>query len=756
MKNNQLEDLYDDIPDENVDLLSKGMTEDIGEIPEDSSFLEELLGMQDEDEYAEQAENPTFNANLAEYIDEATLREIASDQIGKVDDDIKSRSQYIEYIREVATEMGIMDSTDNMMEKFPGELSLSYPLYMKAIIQFSSRVVPEIFPAKPIKSQVLGNPDPMREDQAHRVEEVMNYQYTLGDPENKRDFRKMIWWLPAAGSMFRRPYHDSLQNKIKVRTVKAEDIIVEYSTTSLSSAYRYTYQLYENRNDTLKLMKNGYYRDCKIDLGDGYDEDSEDSLQDVRDASDGMTNSSTNDLNIYHRYYVYTYLDLPGFEDKDENGEPTGIELPYEICIDVNSRNILAIYRDWKETDSYRIRRNRFAHYKYQEGFGFYGSSIYHIIGTIQRTINGAIRAFNGALAFSLAPSGFKTKDAKISGDQILKAGHFIDVDATGLDIDKAIKILTFAPPSPMVLEYVNMLDSQAQNLISAQDIMAGDMNAVNAPVGSTMAILEQANKTITSQHQSIRESFDDEIKIVYDLNYDFLPDEDKFLAPGKEGIIRRSDFDDRVLVMPTSDPTKASFQMKLAADQAALQIFQMKPDIFRDGGAILFRRILEDMEVPGIDEVAYSRQEIQKMIQMQQQTPPPPTPEQIMVQIAQEEMQLKSQLDQMRQQVDLMKIDLENRKLEVTSVLKNKELDQKVGVFTQNNMLTEEYISQIVHRLVQEQLNKNMQQQQIVQIPGMNPQPMPPEQHQQNQDAMTQSLIQQMLQGQPQMPQQP
>ena len=676
------------------------------EVPEESSFFEEMSGIEEPDDYEEQAENPEFNANLANYLTDSDLKKIAADEIKNVEDDLKSRTQWLEFAREVAREMGIMDESDEMMEKFPGELSITYPIYMKAMIQFYSRVVPEIFPARPIGAQVLGNSDAEREDQASRVEDTMNWQYTEGDPENKRDFRKMIWWLPTAGSMFRRPYHDSLQDKIKVRTVKAEDLIVEYNTTSLSSAYRYTYRFFEGENDTLKLMQNGYYRECDIALqGGDFEEDQTQSLQDVRNASDGMSENSDWDSDIYERYYIYTYLDLPGFEDKDEDGKETGIKLPYEVCIDVNSQNVLAIYRDWKENDVYKLRRSRFAHYKYQEGFGFYGSSLYHLVGTVQRACNGALRAFNGSLAFSLMPSGFKTKEAKISGDQILRAGEFKDVDATVLDIDKALKVLTFPPPSPMVLDYIGLLDRQAEAIISTQDIMVGNSNPVNAPVGTTLALLEQANKVVTAQHQSIRESFDDEIKIVYELNYDFLPEEDRFLVPGKEGIIRRLDFDERIRVIPTSDPTKASFQMKLAADQAALQFFQQRPDLFKDNGYPLFRRVMEDMQIANLDEIMFSPQEMEQMQKQQQQNPPPPTPDQIKAQLAQQELQMKAQMDQMKQQMDMLRLELDGRRLDIESALKNKELDQRVGVQPQYDFLTEEYFSQLIKKLLNDHI---------------------------------------------------
>lgn len=671
--------------------------------------------------YDSQTQEPDFNENLAEFLDENMLDSMASELLDDISGDIEAREPWMDMIAKVKEQIGISDMS-SYEEPFPGASSVTYPIIIKAQIQFQARALPEIFPNNPAKSVVIGVSNPMLEQKAERIADVINYQIQYQDKGNRKDFSKMLWWLPLTGSTFRYVYHDPIRDINMARFVPVDDFIVPYGTTSLEDAIRFTHRFVDTKNDMMKLQRMGYYLECPLTETDNLDDDQNNPVQELRDEGDGKHPSSEfiGKSAMQECYNVYCNWDLEGYEDKDDDDEDTGIALPYVVTIHVPSKKILAIRRNWKENDPLKLRRIYYSHYKYQEGPGFYGSGLPHLIGSIQEATTGALRAFGDALAFALLPAGWKSEDAKFSGTAVFSPGSFQDVSMTVDDINKAIKVANFPAPPGEALEYIKMLDREAQTIVSIQDIMTGDTSPQNAPVGTTLAMIEQASKIITAQHKSLYESFSDELSILADLNYDFLPDNDNFSMPGKVTVVQRSDFDGAIDVQPTADPSVSSFQMRQAIDQATMQIAQIpefKP-FFRDAGYPLCRRILDNLNVPSLDEIMIAPEEYQQLKAQAQQNPPPPSPDQIKVQVMQAEAQSNAQQAQMQMQIDAQKsqaetqlksqqMQLDMQKMQVDAEnaqtalkLQEKQMDMKNA--SENKMIDARFIGTVAPHLMQ------------------------------------------------------
>lgn len=675
MKAPSLEELLGSI-NPAVPIADNNVDEDI---PDD--FFEE---QDEEDTFDEQAEEPDFQANLAEEMEEGYLEEIASELLQLVEDDLLSRKDWMNQINNFTEQIGIGQDS-SFEEPFPGSSSVCYPMMTEAQIQFQARALPEIFPDNPANSVVIGESTPELEEQAERVKDVLNYQITYQDRGNKKDFRKMLWWLPLTGSTFRYVFHDTLRNMNKVRFVPVEDFIVPYATTSLEDAPHFTHRIRDNKNDILKLMNMGFYRTVPISEVTEENEEENNAAQELRDAADGQTKGNESDKVIPHScYLIYADYDLQGYEDMDEEtGEFTGIGLPYVFTIHYDTKKVLAIRRNWKQDDELREKRIYYTHYQYQEGPGFYGSGLPHLIGSLQTAATGALRSFGDALAFSIMQSGFKSKDATIVGNQVLSPGSFPDIDLMGADdINKVVKVLNFLPPTPQVLSYIDMLNNKAQTIVSTQQSMTGDMMPQNAPVGTTLAIIEQAQKVISAQHKSLYESLSEELERLADLNYDFLPDEATFSMPGKSGIMRRSDFDGKIDVIPTADPSVASFQQRQAIDQAVFQYSQV-PEYkryFRDGQYPLLRRQLENLGVPSIDEIIFTEEEVAEQDAQAAQNPLPPSPDDIKAQAIQRDSETRAMEAQSRAKQKDQELELQEDKQLIDAVLKAEDNDIKSG----------------------------------------------------------------------------
>lgn len=737
---------------------SQGIEMDVADEDMDEDFFE--LDTEDDAFNEYQVTEPDFQRNLALDLADSELDVIANELLEDISDDEESRQPWMDMM-ETYREYLATGNDDTFDQPFPGSSTVVYPMITEAQIQFHARALPEIYPNDPVKAVIIGRETPELEAQRDRVEDTMNYQITYQDPGNRKDFSKMMWWLPITGSAFRHVFHDALYNMNKVRFVPVENLLVPYGTTCLEDAARINYRFFDTKNDLLKLMNMGFYMHVSLEDDDVDEDDDGNAPQRIRDEYDGLTRNGNTTRLGQTCYNVYRYYDLPGFEDVDEDGEPTGIALPYVFTVHARSRQILAIRRNWKEDDSHKRARIWFAHYKYQEGPGFYGAGLPHLIGALQVASTGMLRSVGDSLAFSMLQGGWKLKDAKFSGSETFAPGKFQDVDCTLDDINKSIKIAQFAPPPNMSIEYVQLLASQAQKIVSTQDILTGEQSSQNSPVGSTLAIIEQAQKVITGQHKSLYGSLSEELRILAELNYDYLPDEEEYEVIGKTGIMRRSDFDGRVDVIPTADPSVASFQQRQAIDQMCLQLSQMPQfaPFFRDNSYELLQRILKNAKVPMVDEIVYTEEEVKQKEAQKAQNPPPPPPEVIKAQSIQKDTEIRAQTAQAevqleaKQHADFMaleerKLQLEEKKVDMDTALKAEANDIKAGTLSPlNQQALDDLMLQLTQHIQQQMSVPQMQMQQQ---PMQQQQQMPMPQQQQDSMPMQEELSVPQQQQQP------
>lgn len=609
-----------------------------------------------------QTEEVDFQRNLAEEIDDITLDSLAIEILEKIDIDKRARQPHLDLIERIRDQ--ISSGNDPAFEApFEGASDVIYPIIVEAMLQFQARAFPAVFPVNPAKGVVLGVSDEMLDEKADRIADTVNYQVEWEDKGNRTDFEQMLWWLALNGSMFRHGRHDPIYNMNKLRSVSVEDFIVPYKTTSLMDAPHFSHRFFDSPNVIRKLMRMGFYR--QVDIGDyGTSDEENNPVQQIKDDADGMQDAgeSATKLVTDECFYVYIDLELAGFEDVDASGniiklkdgeESSGIELPYIVTIHVPSKKILAIRFNWKQYDKLQLKRIYYAHYKFLTGPGFYGWGLPHVVGTLQDAATGIVRAIGDGLGFALFKGGWKLKDAKMAGENVFRQGEFLDVDSTIDDINKAIKVAEFAPPPAEAFSYLNALDQKAKSMASTQDVMTGDTSPQNSPVGSTLALIEQASKVQTAQHGSLVRSLSDEFEIMVGLNYDFLPESAVFKMPGKVIKAQRSDFDGAVVVQPTADPAVASFQQRMATTQAVTQVSQMPQyaPFFRNNHYDLLRRTLTDMNTPAVDEVIITPEEYQQQAQQQAQQPPPPNPDVIKANAAMTVAQAKAQEIQMNAQ---------------------------------------------------------------------------------------------------------
>lgn len=611
-------------------------------MPEDhmgDDFFEDSMDANTTDSADTQAVD--FSRNLVDELDDITLEELAIDILQKIETDKESRRPHMDMIDKVKDQINIGGET-TYEAPFDGAEDVIYPIIAEAQLQFQARALPQVFPVDPAKGVVMGESNELLDEKALRIGDVINYQIQYQDRGNRKDFAQMLWWLPIVGSTFRYGRYDPIRKMNVFRFVSVEDFIVPYKTTSLEDAPHFTRQFYDSANTIRKLQRLGFYSK-NVDIGDYGDVDDDDSnpVQELKDDSDGMQETADNSKKLVTEkcYDIYIDLDLPGFEDVDPDGnvtplgvdeESSGVELPYIVTLHAASKKPLAIRFNWKQGDEMQLKRVPFAHYKYLTGPGFYGNGLPNIIGTLQEAASGVLRAIGDGLGFAMFKGGWKLKNAKMDGERVFRMGEFLDVDSDIDDINKSIKVAEFAPPPSEAFNYLELLDNKAKSMVSIQDVMTGDSNPQNAPVGTTLALIEQASKILTNQHGNLVESFTEELDIMVDLNHDHMPDNVTFMMPGKVIRAQRSDFDDSVAVQPTANPAVASFQQRMAQTQAVAQLAQ-EPQFapfFRDKQFPLLRRILGDMDAPAIDEIVITEAEYQAMVQQAAQNPAPPPPE--------------------------------------------------------------------------------------------------------------------------------
>ncbi len=536
-----------------------------------------------------------FFANLADEMSEDALKKLGTELIGQYQGDRDSRNEWEETYIKGLDQLGL--KIEDRTLPWPGACGVFHPMLTEAVVRFQSQAITEIFPASgPVNTKILGLATPEKEQQSKRVQDYMNYLLTDKMSEYRTETEKLLFSLPLAGSAFRKVYFDPNMDRPCAIFVPAEDFIVSYGATDLQMAERATHIMKKNANDVRKLQVSGFYRD--IDLPDPSPDP-----DDIRKKYDELTgDSSTYDFdNRYTLLEMMVNLDLEGFEDIDESGEPTGIALPYVVTIDTSSNNILAIRRNWYEEDDNHMMRQHFAHYQYLPGIGFYGFGLVHLIGGLAKSATSLLRQLVDAGTLSNLPGGLKSRGLRIKGDDTpIMPGEFRDVDIPGGAIRDNITFLPYKEPSATLYQLLGNIVEEGRRFTSASDMNVADMNS-EAPVGTTLAILERAMKVMTAIQSRLHASMKQEFNILVNVIRDFTsPSYPYEVEP--DANIKTEDFDDRIDVLPVSDPNAATMSQRIMQYQAALQLAQQSPQIYNLPE--LHRQMLDTLGIRDADKI--------------------------------------------------------------------------------------------------------------------------------------------------------
>lgn len=544
-----------------------------------------------------------FGANLAEFLDEQTLTQLATQVIDWVDTDDRSRGDWKNREAVAIRMLGFSDKTEGGAD-FEGASRVVYPLLGEAIIQFQARAIAELWPAQgPVDTHIVGKKDPERNAQADRVRTYMNYQYTHDMPGAFDEEDKLLFRLPLSGSCFIKPYFDPMFGKIVRRFVDANEFVVPYRATDLHSAPRYTHVMLESVNEVRRKMVMGLYRDIPLGEGSEIKLEAGQEVKDEIDHVEGREDPGNQYDERYTDYEMHVYLILPGDEHRDRWGLKTGLARPYIVTVNKDHHEVLSIYRNWKAEDPTEKKLMHFVHRKFFPGLGFYGFGYLHILGGLQRAATGASRALLDAAQFANMPSGLRAKTgAKIpDGTFPIAPGEWPEVEATYDDLKKAFFNIPHKDISEGLVKMLQILVEAGQRFASISDAVVGD-TPTNAPVGTTLAVIEQAVKLFSGIHKRQHEGLKEEFQIVARLNADHLGDEYAYEVEDQEHFIAREDFDERIDILPVSDPNIVTSTQRIATAQVEMDLSERAPDLY--DRREVHRRFLEAIRVQNIDAI--------------------------------------------------------------------------------------------------------------------------------------------------------
>jgi hypothetical protein len=524
-----------------------------------------------------------FNANLAEEIDESELQSLVGEILDDVRNDLSSRKDWEDTYKEGLTLLGL--KYDERTEPWAGACGVFHPMITEAVVRFQSETITETFPAKgPTKAKILGKETPQKKEIAERVQEDMNYELTEVMKEFRPEHERMLFSLPAIGSAFKKVYKDPTLGRQTSVYVSAEDIILPYGTTELQTCPRLTHRMRKTENDILKLQKAGFYRD--LDLGEPPKVTNE--TQQKKDKESGMS-ASFDDR--YELYEVHVDLDLPGYEDVDDDGEPTGIALPYVVTILKGSDEILSIRRNWLEDDDLKLKRQHFVHYQYIPGFGPYGFGLFHLIGGYAKSATSLMRQLVDAGTLSNLPGGLKSRGLRIKGDDTpIAPGEWRDVDTGSGAIRDNILPLPYKEPSATLLQLLGIIVEEGRRFAATADIQVSDMSA-NTPVGTTLAILERTLKVMSAVQARVHYALKQELQLLAAIIRDYSPEDYEYEPASGNKRAKKSDYED-IEIIPVSDPNAATMSQRVVQYQAVLQLAQTAPQIY--DMPVLHRQMLD------------------------------------------------------------------------------------------------------------------------------------------------------------------
>jgi hypothetical protein len=517
-------------------------------------------------------EEPPFDANLAEWIEDTELGALASTLIEDFEEDCQSRKDWADTYVKGLKLLGL--KIEDRTEPWPHACGVVHPMIFEAAVRCQSEIVQETLPpAGPVKTQIIGKETPEKTEAAARVQEDMNFKLTQQMTEYRPEHEKMALHLAIAGSAFKKLYFDPSIGRQVAPFVPAEDVVVPYGASSLDTADRVTHIMRKTKNELKRLQLSGFYVD--IDLGEPMNVS--DPIEEQKVKESGAT------LTVDHRYQLLEMqvnLDLKGYEDKDENGELTGMALPYIITIDRGTSKVLSLRRNWYEEDPLYTRRKHFVHYNYIPGFGFYGFGLIHLIGGHASASTSILRQLVDAGTLSNLPGGFKTKGMRIKDDTTpIEPGEFRDVDIGSGTLRENVLPLPYKEPSQVLMALMDRIVEDGRRFANTADMNVSDMSA-QAPVGTTLALLERQLKVMSALQARVHNTMRQELTLLAGIIRDYTPESYEYEVEGAEPGIKKSDYD-HVDILPVSDPNAATMSQKIVQYQAVVQLMQMFPQSF-------------------------------------------------------------------------------------------------------------------------------------------------------------------------------
>jgi len=571
----------------------KEANEEEFELQEDGSAI--LSGMEDT------VIDDGFGSNLAEFLDDNQLNTISIELIAGIEKDKSSREDWEKTYTDGLKYLG-MKFDQERSEPFAGASGVIHPLLGEAVTNFQAQAYKELLPSGgPVKTQIVGKYDSVVEEQAQRVADFMNYQIVHVMEEFDEELDQMLFYLPLAGSAFKKIYYDENLGRAVSKFIAPEDLIVPYFSTDLETCPRITNVVKMPENELKKLQAIGFYK--KVDVSNSYSPENSQIQEEIDELSGLEPSYDLGEVSVL--YEVHCNLDIDGFEDVDENGNMTGVKLPYIVTIDASSNSVLSIYRNYAENDPLRKKIEYFVHFKFLPGLGFYGFGLTHMIGGLSKASTSILRQLIDAGTLANLPAGFKTRGIRIRDeDTPLQPGEFRDVDAPGGILGQAIQPLPFKEPSQTLLSLLNLLVNAGQRFASIAEINVGQGNP-NAPVGTTLALLERSTKVLSAIHKRLHNSQKKEFRILSNVFQEYLPQEYPYNVANANNSIKLTDFDERVDIFPISNPDIFSQSQRIAMAQEMMQLVQSNPEVHGAAGIYeSYKRMYAAIGVDNIEQI--------------------------------------------------------------------------------------------------------------------------------------------------------
>ncbi len=553
----------------------------------------------DDEQVEEEAPQEDFFANLAEFLDEDDLTKLSTDLTGSIKGDLESRSEWEKTYTDGLKYLG-MKFDESRSQPFQGSSGVIHPILAEAVTQFQASAYKELLPAKgPVKTQIIGTRTAETESQAERVQEFMNYYIMNVMQEYDPELDQLLFYLPLAGSAFKKIHFDFSLKRAVSKFIPPEDLVVPYESPDMFSAERVTHIISMSRNEIKKQQLSGFYANVDIPE-DSYTE--RDDVKEEIDDIEGVEPNYTEDRNRTI-YEVHTILDLKGYEDIGADGEPTGLKLPYIVTIDEQANKVLAIRRNYNPNDTDKNKINYFVQYKFLPGLGFYGLGLSHMIGGLSKASTSILRQLIDAGTLANLPAGFKARGMRIRDEaDPLQPGEFRDIDTTGGSLKENLIPLPIKEPSNVLMQLLGLLVDSGKRFAAIADMNVGDMNQA-MPVGTTVALLERGTKVMSAIHKRLHYSQKLEFNLLADVFSDYLPPEYDYETGSGPKEIKTSDFDERVDIVPISDPNIFSQSQRITMAQELLQMVQSNPDVHGPVGIYeAYKRMYSALGVDSIE----------------------------------------------------------------------------------------------------------------------------------------------------------